>query len=59
MKPARLGRTIIIEAKTVKRGKRMVFLSVDFRDKEEGYLIAQARQTKLIIGNVNDYNWVY
>ncbi|OWF54776.1 acyl-coenzyme A thioesterase 13-like [Mizuhopecten yessoensis] len=49
MKPALVGTTIIIEARTVKRGKKMVFLEVTIKDKEKGFIVAKVSHSKLIL----------
>ncbi|XP_060071041.1 acyl-coenzyme A thioesterase 13-like [Ylistrum balloti] len=49
MKPAKVGTTIIIEARTVKRGRKMVFLEVTITDKEKGFIVAKVNHSKLIL----------
>ncbi|KAL3831803.1 hypothetical protein ACJMK2_023506 [Sinanodonta woodiana] len=48
MKAAKVGEDIVIEAKTLKRGKRLAFLSVDIKNKSDGSLLAQGKHTKYI-----------
>ncbi|XP_061196160.1 acyl-coenzyme A thioesterase 13-like [Saccostrea echinata] len=48
IKPARVGETIVIDAKTVKCGRRVAFLSAEIRS-ENGDLLAQGNHTKLIM----------
>ena len=47
-KAAKLGETIIIDAQTLKRGKRLAFLNVDIRNKDDGSLLAQGKHTKFV-----------
>ena len=47
-KAARVGETIEIDAQTLRRGKRLAFLSVDIRNKEDGVLLAQGKHTKFV-----------
>lgn len=48
MKAARLGDTLVIDAECLKLGKTLAFAAVDIRNKSDGTLIAQGRQTKHI-----------
>ncbi|XP_062582864.1 acyl-coenzyme A thioesterase 13-like [Saccostrea cucullata] len=48
IKPARVGEIIEIDAKTVKCGRRVAFLSAEIRSKN-GDLLAQGNHTKLIM----------
>ncbi|KAL4221884.1 Acyl-coenzyme A thioesterase 13 [Mactra antiquata] len=47
-KGAKVGEDIIIDARTLKRGKRLAFLSVDVINKTDGTLLAQGKHTKFI-----------
>lgn len=49
MKPAKIGSTIVIEAHTVKRGKKMAFLEVTIKDKEKGFIVAKVSHSKIIL----------
>ena len=46
-KPAAVGETIVIDAQTLRRGKRLAFLTVDIM-KEDGTLLAQGKHTKYV-----------
>lgn len=48
MKGAQVGQDIVIDARTLKRGKRLAFLTVDITNKEDGALIAQGKHTKFV-----------
>ncbi|XP_022315074.1 acyl-coenzyme A thioesterase 13-like [Crassostrea virginica] len=48
IKPARVGETVVIEAKTTRCGRRVAFLSADIRSKD-GQLLAQGFHTKLLM----------
>lgn len=48
MKGAQIDKDIIIDAQTLKRGKRLAFLTVDVKNKSDGALIAQGRHTKFV-----------
>lgn len=48
MKGAKVGEDIVIDAKTLKRGKRLAFLTVDITNKDDGKLIAQGKHTKFV-----------
>jgi acyl-coenzyme A thioesterase PaaI-like protein len=44
----KLGEEIIIDAKTLKSGRSLAFLTIDIINKKDGSLVAQARHTKFI-----------
>ncbi|XP_060554572.1 acyl-coenzyme A thioesterase 13-like [Ruditapes philippinarum] len=48
MRGAKVGDDIIIDAKMLKRGKRLAFLTVDITNKLDGNLLAQGKHTKYI-----------
>lgn len=48
LKAAKLGEDILIDAKTLKAGQNLAFLSVDIRNKADGSLIATGKHTKFI-----------
>lgn len=48
LRPAPLGKTVIINAQCSKIGKTLAFATVDISDKDTGKLIAQGRHTKYI-----------
>ncbi|XP_076650056.1 acyl-coenzyme A thioesterase 13 [Halictus rubicundus] len=48
MKPALPGETIVVDAKTIRAGKRLAFLSVDITKNDGKDIVAQGRQTKFI-----------
>ena len=48
MKAARLGDVLEVKAECQKVGKTLAFASVDIVKKDDGAIIAQGRQTKLI-----------
>ncbi|WAQ94722.1 ACO13-like protein [Mya arenaria] len=48
MKGAKVGEDILIDAQTLKRGRRLAFLSVDITNKADGSLLAQGKHTKYI-----------
>jgi acyl-coenzyme A thioesterase 13 len=48
LRPASIGDTVIIDAKCLKKGRTLAFLTVDITNKESGKLIAQGRHTKFI-----------
>ncbi|XP_056018024.1 acyl-coenzyme A thioesterase 13-like [Ostrea edulis] len=48
LKPPRVGDTVVIDAKTVKCGRRVAFLSAEIRS-NNGDLLAQGYHTKLIM----------
>lgn len=52
IKPARVGETVVIEAKTTRCGRRVAFLSADIRSKD-GQLLAQGFHTKLLMGRLD------
>jgi len=51
MRSAKVGTEILIDAKTLKLGKSLAFLSVDIKNKHDSKLIATGKHTKHI--NVN------
>ncbi|KAL5456955.1 hypothetical protein EMCRGX_G034184 [Ephydatia muelleri] len=46
LSPARAGDTLVVTAECLKLGRSIVFASVDIRNKKDGVLVAQGRQTK-------------
>ena len=48
MKAAKVGDAIVIDAKTLKLGSRLAFLTVDITKKSDGSLLAQGKHTKYI-----------
>lgn len=48
MKAGRLGSEIIVDAQVKKRGKKLAFLDVEIRDKENNDLLAKGSHTKFI-----------
>jgi len=48
LRPAKVGEEIIIDAKTVKLGKSLAFLSVEIRNKKDNKLIATGTHTKYV-----------
>lgn len=48
MKAAKVGDEIVIDAKTLKLGSRLAFLTVDITKKSDGSLLAQGKHTKYI-----------
>jgi len=48
LRAAKLGDEIIIDAKTVKLGKSLAFLSVEIRNKSDGKVIATGTHTKYL-----------
>lgn len=43
-----MGEDIVIDAKMLKRGKRLAFLTVDITNKLDGTLLAQGKHTKYV-----------
>jgi len=48
MRAAKVGEEIVIDAKTVKLGKSLAFLSVEITNKSDSKLIATGTHTKYI-----------
>lgn len=48
LKAAKLGDEVLIDASTVRAGKRLAFLACELRQKADGSLIARGTQTKFI-----------
>ncbi|VDI10066.1 acyl-coenzyme A thioesterase 13 [Mytilus galloprovincialis] len=48
MKAAKVGEEILIDAKTLRVGNRLAFLTVDITRKADGTLLAQGKHTKFI-----------
>ena len=48
MRSAKVGTEILIDAKTLKLGKSLAFLSVDIKNKHDNKLIATGKHTKHI-----------
>lgn len=48
MKAAKVGEEILIDAKTLRVGNRLAFLTVDITRKSDGTLLAQGKHTKFI-----------
>ncbi|KAH3894629.1 hypothetical protein DPMN_018786 [Dreissena polymorpha] len=48
MKGARVGEEIVVDARILKRGKRLAFLSVDITNMADGTLLAQGKHTKYV-----------
>ena len=48
MKGAKIGDSVLIEAKTVKAGKKIAFLEVDIKNKETGEVLVQGTHTKYV-----------
>jgi len=48
MRAAKVGAEILIDAKTLKLGKSLAFLSVDIKNKDDHKLIATGTHTKHI-----------
>jgi len=51
MRAAKVGAEILIDARTLKRGKSLAFLSVDIKNKDDNNLIATGTHTKHIGGS--------
>nr|XP_034314038.1 acyl-coenzyme A thioesterase 13-like [Crassostrea gigas] len=49
IKPARVGETVVIEARTTRCGRRVAFLSAEIRSKEGRQLLAEGWHTKLLM----------
>lgn len=49
IKPARVGETVVIEARTKRCGRRVAFLSAEIRSKEGRQLLAEGWHTKLLM----------
>lgn len=47
-KAAKKGDTILIDAETIKLGRTLAFLSVEFRNKQNNELIATGKHTKYL-----------
>ena len=43
-----MGSEVVVDASTLKVGKRLAFLVVDIKDKNTGLLLAQGKHTKFI-----------
>lgn len=50
IKPARVGETVVIEARTTRCGRRVAFLAAEIRSKEGRQLLAEGWHTKLLMG---------
>ncbi|CAF0791365.1 unnamed protein product [Adineta steineri] len=48
LKAAKKGETILIDAETVKLGRTLAFLSVEFRNKQNNELLATGKHTKYV-----------
>lgn len=48
LRAAKEGDVIVVDAKTVKSGKRLAYLECELRNKENGSIIAKGSQTKFI-----------
>lgn len=48
VKGAREGDVVVIDASTVRAGKRLAFLECELRHKSDGSVIARGRQTKYL-----------
>ena len=46
--PAKVGTTVIAEARVLKSGKTLAFVNVDIRREHDGVLVAQGRMTKFL-----------
>lgn len=46
LNPARAGDTLVVTAECLKLGRTIAFATVDVRNKKDGLLVAQGRQTK-------------
>lgn len=51
MKGAKEGDVVIIDAKTIRAGKKIAFLECDLLHKKDGSIIARGTQTKFIGGS--------
>ena len=48
LKAAKKGETLVIDAETVKLGRTLAFLSVEFRNKQNNELLATGKHTKYL-----------
>ena len=48
LKAAKKGETLLIDAETVKLGRTLAFLSVEFRNKKNNELLATGKHTKYL-----------
>ena len=48
MKAAQVGEEIVIDAKTLRAGRTLAFLTVDITRKSDGALLAQGKHTKFV-----------
>lgn len=48
---AKIGEDILIEAKTLRAGKKLAFLEVEITNKETGNLLVKATHTKYLLQN--------
>ncbi|CAF0854230.1 unnamed protein product [Adineta ricciae] len=48
LKAAKKGETLVIDAETVKLGRTLAFLSVEFRNKQNNELLATGKHTKFL-----------
>lgn len=48
MKAAKIGDDVVIDANTLKVGKKLAFLTVDIKAKSTGDLLAQGKHTKFL-----------
>jgi acyl-coenzyme A thioesterase 13 len=48
LKAAKKGETLVIDAETVKLGRTLAFLSVEFRNKQNNELLATGKHTKYV-----------
>uniref|UniRef100_K1QQC8 Tolloid-like protein 2 n=1 Tax=Magallana gigas TaxID=29159 RepID=K1QQC8_MAGGI len=55
IKPARVGETVVIEARTTRCGRRVAFLSAKIRSKEGRQLLAEGWHTKLLMDSGNSH----
>ncbi|ESP00542.1 hypothetical protein LOTGIDRAFT_157816 [Lottia gigantea] len=48
MKAAFPGSIVVIDAKTLRAGRKLAFLTIDLKDKKTGQLLAQGKHTKYL-----------
>ena len=48
LKAAKKGETLVIDAETVKLGRTLAFLAVEFRNKQNNELLATGKHTKYL-----------
>ena len=48
LKAAKKGETVVIDAETVKLGRTLAYLAVEFRNKQNNELLATGKHTKYL-----------